>query len=346
MTALRRATIAALTYRRPAELARLLNRLGTLLAHGTVDRPAGWDIDVLIVDNSPDGDAAEQVHAAAAALAAATAAPGRADRDGGIALRYVREPHPGIAAARGRAMGSVEGRDVVVFVDDDEDPQSGWLAALLQTWQVTGAVAVAGRIVPDYPEGIDRRLIEGGFFVRRDLPTGTRIEAAPAGNLLLDVRQVARLGITFSPELGLRGGEDTLFTRQLHRAGGLLVFCRDSVVVDPVPTDRATMRWVAARIWGHGSNEADMRVRVSGAGGLREAGIRARTAAGGIVRVGYGALRTLDGTLRRDVPYQAKGVRTVLRGAGMVAGALGRPYAEYARAGASAERAHRDTVSS
>lgn len=49
------------------------------------------------------------------------------------------------------------------------------------------------------------------------------------------------------------------------------------------------------------------------------------------MRVACGVLRTLDGTVRRDTPYQAKGVRTVLRGAGMVAGALGRPYAEYAR---------------
>ena len=342
MTTTRSATIAVLTYRRPDTLARLVDRLDELLAHGAPDRPAGWEIELLVVDNDPDGAAAEQVRRSAARTAPRTAAPNGA---GGVAVRYVHEPRPGIAAARARALACVQDRDVVAFVDDDEDPRTGWLAALLDTWERTGAAAVAGRIVPEYPEAIDPWLVNGEFFVRRDLPTGTRIEAAPAGNLLVDVRQADDLGVAFSPELGLRGGEDTLFTRQLHHAGGTLVFCRESIVTDPVPADRATLRWVAARIWGHGSNEADMRVRVVDAGGLQEACIRTRIAAGGVVRVGCGLLRALDGTVRRDTPYQAKGVRTVLRGAGMVAGAFGRPYAEYARApGTAPAAAHPTTV--
>lgn len=342
MRTTRRATVAVLTFRRPATLARLIDRLGSLLAHGAPDRPSGWEIDILVVDNDPRGGAAEQVRLATPDTARSTAAP---DGTAGVALRYVHEPRPGIAAARARVMTEARGSDVVVFVDDDEDPRTGWLAALLDTWERTGAAAVAGRVVPDYPEVISPWLVAGEFFVRRDLPTGTHVEAAPAGNLLVDVRQAQALGVRFRPELGLRGGEDTLYTRQLHRAGGTLVFCRESVVTDPVPADRATLRWVAARIWGHGSNEADMRVRVVDAGGLQEACIRTRIAAGGVVRVGCGLLRALDGTVRRDTPYQAKGVRTVLRGAGMVAGAFGRPYAEYARApGTAPAAAHPTTV--
>ena len=328
MRTTRRATVAVLTFRRPATLARLIDRLGSLLAHGAPDRPSGWEIDILVVDNDPRGGAAEQVRLATPDTARSTAAP---DGTAGVALRYVHEPRPGIAAARARAMTEARGSDVVVFVDDDEDPRTGWLAALLDTWERTGAAAVAGRVVPDYPEVISPWLVAGEFFVRRDLPTGTHVEAAPAGNLLVDVRQAQALGVRFRPELGLRGGEDTLYTRQLHRAGGTLVFCRESVVTDPVPQDRATVRWVVMRSYSHGSNEAATRVRVADADGWRAAGIRARTAADGLARVGGGLLRAATGTLRRSTPLQARGVRTALRGAGMLAGALGRPYAEYAR---------------
>lgn len=322
-------TVSVLTYRRNDAVSALLALLRDRLAEGAPDRPAGWDVEVLVVDNAPDADAREVVSAAIDAAAAGTThgtptAP----------VRYVHEPHPGIAAARARVMAEAEanGRALVAFVDDDEEPEAGWLAALLATWQATRAAAVAGRLVPRYPEEIHPWLVTGRFFERRNVPTGTRVEAAPSGNLLLDVGQCARLGIRFNPELGLRGGEDTLFTRQLTAAGGLIVFCRESVVVDPVPANRATIPWVLQRIYSHSSSEADLRARVAGRHEGDVLDIRLGTVGSGLGRIGGGVARLARGVLGGTAFDRANGVRTVVRGAGMLVGALTTPYVEYVRA--------------
>lgn len=324
-----------LTFRRNEDVARLLETLGTLTAAGASDRPDGWDVTVLVVDNDPDAGA-RQV-AARAARRAAT--PGRAP------VRYVHEPRPGIASGRARAMAEAQacGADVLAFVDDDEEPRPGWLTALLRTRRDTGAAAVAGRIVARHPPGIHPWLVTGRFFERRNLPTGTVVAAAPAGNLLLDVAQVRDLGVRFQTDLGLRGGEDTLFTRQLTAAGGRIVFCRESVIVDPVPPERATIGWVMRRIYSQSSGEADVRVRAAGAQGRDARRIRLATAGGGVGRVLGGVVRLGAGAVRRDGYVRADGVRTLVRGVGMVAGALTTPYVEYRRADGERPRASKES---
>src|SRR5215203_6026996 len=104
----RRVLIAVLTYRRPHDLDAALE---SLVAHLS---SASTDADILVVDNSPEGGAKQQV-----ALARA-----RARR----AIRYAHEPQPGIAAARNRALLEANA-DLLVFIDDDERPQAGWLDA-------------------------------------------------------------------------------------------------------------------------------------------------------------------------------------------------------------------------
>lgn len=321
----RSVTLGILTYQRNEELTQLLDLLGELLGNAGADCRVGWEVDVLVVDNDPCGGAKHTVEASAA----------RAIERGSAPIRYVSEPRPGIAAARARAMAEAlaAGADVLVFLDDDEEPRPGWLDALLSTWETTGAAAVAGRVVPRYPEGIHPWLVTGKFFERRNLPTGTAVEAAPTGNLLLDLVQCERLGIRFDPDLGLRGGEDNLFTRQLTAAGGLIVFCRESEVIDPIPDDRATIGWALKRVYAHASGEADIRGRLGGAHGATPIRVRGAVAGAGLLRMGGGVLQVGHGVLTRDAYRRARGVRTVVRGVGLLGGALRRPHVEYAREG-------------
>ena len=208
MTGTVHVTVAVPTYRRPDDLRAVLP---LLLAQA---REAGgrYTADVLVVDNDPEGTGAAVVHELAA-----------------DDLRYVAEPTPGIAAVRNRAIDEAAGSTLLAFIDDDERPAAGWLAALLRTWSATGAAGVVGRVRAEYVAGeLDPWIAAGGFFARRSLPTGSAVTVAATSNLLLDLGQVRDLGVRFDPALGAGGGEDTLFTRSLARSGGRLVWCDEA----------------------------------------------------------------------------------------------------------------------
>ncbi|MGY1854930.1 glycosyltransferase family 2 protein [Modestobacter sp. SYSU DS0290] len=308
-------TVAVPTFRRPDDLRALLPVLLEQARAVTAGSGGRHPVEVLVVDNDPDGSAA--------AVAAAWAASG---------VRYVTEPRPGIAAVRNRALDEAAGSALLAFIDDDELPQDRWLELLLATWDRSRAAAVSGRVLAEYQGELDPWLRAGEFFRRRSLPTGTAIGTAATGNLLLDLRQVRAHGVRFDAGLGLGGAEDTLFSRSLARAGAAMVWCDEAVVVDQVPAERMTRRWVLTRAWSHGNATTltDLRLADGRADRLRA---RARGCARGATRVAGGAARWSAGLLLRSPRHQARGLRTLLRGAGMVGGALGLVYQEYARAG-------------
>ncbi|GAB3744970.1 glycosyltransferase family 2 protein [Microlunatus parietis] len=302
-------TVGILTFRRPESLARslpvVLDQLG---------RNPDLDAEVLVVDNDPAGSA----------RAITESVPGKA-------LRYLVEPEPGIAAARNRVLAETTGSRLLIFLDDDEVPEPGWFDALLRTWRAAGRpAAVMGRVQSVFDHDVDPWVAAGEFFRRRRMPSGTELDAAAAGNLLLDLDQVRRTGVRFDPGLGLGGGEDTLFTRQLHAAGGRIVWCDESVAVDTVPAGRTTRRWVKARSWSQGNNQVAVELRLA-RGPLGRALVRARAVLGGAVRVSGGMARAFAGVMTRSLRHRARGIRTACRGGGMIAGALGARYREYAR---------------
>jgi len=306
-----RITIAVPTYRRPDDLRATLPLLLDQ-ARGTGDR---YVTDVLVVDNDPGGSGA--------AVVAELPAP---------ELRYVAEPTPGIAAVRNRAIDEAGGSNLLAFIDDDERPMAGWLDALVATWAATGAAAVSGTVLAEYDGELDPWIRAGDFFVRRRMPTGTEIDVAATNNLLLDLDQVRRFGVRFSAALGLGGGEDSLFTRTLARAGGRMFWCDESVVVDRVPVARMTRSWVLTRAWSHGNAAVLTELRLADGPWARSA-LRLRWSARGMVRVAGGSARWGWGGLVRSDRHRARGLRGLCRGAGMVGAACGVIFEEYARNG-------------
>jgi hypothetical protein len=308
-------TVAVPTYRRPGDLRAILP-LVLEQVREIAARPEGrYRADVLVVDNDPDGSGATVV------------------RDlGAPEVRCVVEPTPGIAAVRNRAMDEAAGARLLAFIDDDERPLDAWLAALVETWESTGAAVVSGRILAEFAGELDPWIRAGDFFVRRSMPTGTPIDVAAAGNLLLDLHQVRLLGVRFETALGLAGGEDTLFSRTLARAGGRMVWCDESAAVDSVPLERMTRQWVLTRAWSHGNAAVLTELRLATRPAARPV-IRARGAVRGLLRIAGGTSRWCWGRLRRSHRHQARGLRAVYRGAGMVGGSCGIAYTEYARDG-------------
>jgi len=300
-------TLAILAYRRPDDLRAALPLLVQQLDS------VGWLGEVLVVDNDPDASAMEVVQGL------------REPR-----VRYVHESTPGIAAARNRAIDECPDSDVLVFIDDDERPVPTWLSALLATYEQFRPSGVVGPVTSEFSQEPDPWILAGGFFQRRALSTGDPVDVAATNNLLLDVQAVRDLQLRFDQRYGLTGGSDTLFTRQLTARGGRLVWCAEAVVIDIVPADRLTRDWVIRRSFRMGNSMALVE-RDMADSRLAGAAARLRLFGSGLLRVLGGSVRIVLGTVGRSVTQRASGARILARGAGLIAGATGFTYAEYAR---------------
>lgn len=302
--------VAVLTYRRPGSLAELL---GVLLGQA-----ASTQADVLVVDNDPDAGARAVVDQLADHAGA------------GVSLTYVHEPCPGIAAARNRALVEASEYDLLVFLDDDERPVDRWLALLLATYVEHGCAAVVGPVVSTFEHPPSRWVRAGRFFERRRLRTGTEVAVAATNNLLLDLREIRRLHLTFDVRFGISGGSDTLFTRELHQRGGVLVWCDEALVMDVVPAARLRARWVLLRAFRSGNAWTRTSVALADTSAQRALARLQLSITGGI-RVLGGLAQVALGVASADVGHRARGCRTLARGAGMLAAVFGYIYSEYRR---------------
>lgn len=301
--------VAVLTYRRPDDLGAVLPMLQQQVAQ--VRGTHGVEPGILVVDNDPDAGAEHQ----------ATAFPG---------VRYVHEPRPGIAAARNRALDESAGHDVLVFIDDDERPSEHWLAGLLTTFERSGGAGVVGPVVSDFVVPLDAWVSAGGFFTRRRHPTGRRVTVAATNNLLLNLTAVRAAGIRFDERLGLAGGSDTLFTRQLVAAAGPLVWCDEAVVTDVVPAARSTRDWVLRRQLRSGNSWSRTALMLADSR-LARLRLRLGLTGMGLARVLGGPAGWLLGVATGDLRRRAAGAKSTARGLGILMGAYGYNYAEYTR---------------
>ncbi len=298
--------VGILTYLRPEGLRRVVDAV--LAQAEELD-----DVTVLVVDNDPAGSA----------LALQAEMPDR--------VRIVHEQTPGIVAGRNRALDESAGADVLVFIDDDELPSPDWLQLMVGTWEQTRPAAVAGPVVSTFDDDVDPYVLAGRFFVRRRLPTGTDLTVAASGNLLLDVEQVCRAGVRFDERFQLSGGSDSLFTKELHRRGGRMVWCDEALVTDVVPASRANRAWVLRRAVRAGNTTS--RVELALARNLVER-VRASVVllGRGLARIVGGTGRMVVGRVSRSLVHEAGGAKTAYRGVGMVGGVLGYTRQEYRRA--------------
>lgn len=299
--------IAVLTYKRPEDIGVALPRL---LEQA---ESASMPCTVLVIDNDPEGSARSMVESFQSPI-----------------LNYANETHPGIAAARNRALKESAGNQLLVFIDDDEVPVPNWLNLLLAQYALTKPTAVAGPVISEYEQEPSEWIAAGEFFKRRRMASGTALTVAATNNLLLDLDQVQALGLIFDERFGISGGSDTLFTRQLLQRGGTMVWCDEAVVIDRVPTSRLTRDWVLRRALRSGNSWSRVAVEIS-TGPSQQLRTRSVLSARGGLRLAGGLARYTLGVVTRAPGHRAKGLRTTARGAGMLSGAFGYVYSEYKR---------------
>lgn len=313
-----RVAVAVATYRRPDCLSRILPALARQLASSPHTGK------IFVVDNDPAGGAA--------AIVAALGISG---------LQYSHEPEPGISAARNHAVRMAQGFDLIIFIDDDEMPAEHWLDRLVDCWAIYECVGVAGPAKAQFTEPVDPWVLATGVFDRRTIPTGTVVVGAASNNLLLDLRQLNLLGLGFDVRFGISGGSDTMLTRAISRAGGIVRWCDEAEVLDLIPVSRTTRSWAIRRTFRTSNtwSRVHLALATSTAERIRQ---RGSLCARGITRIVTGALELAAGLISRSIPMRARGTCAVTSGAAMFLGAFGFIWHEYRR---TKEGPHSATIS-
>ena len=246
--ALARASVVVPTaLSRPDQLRRCVARLREL------DHP---DYEVIVVDNRRQGASVE--------------IPG---------AHVVREPRPGISAARNRGLAAADG-EIVAFTDDDVEVDRRWLRALGERFsRQPDLAAVTGLVVPSELEtpaqiffeqsgsGLDRGYAaltferDGRFQIRRrSIDDGSeRVHSLyQTGELGLGSNMAFRTSVLramggFDVALGTGtptfGGEDLAMLIELIVAGHRLAYEPSAIVHH---THRATLDDLERQIYGYG----------------------------------------------------------------------------------------------
>jgi GT2 family glycosyltransferase len=302
--------VCVITYMRPQGLARLLESLAAL----TFRKNPAVQVRVVVVDNDAAGSARPIVEQAAARLP--------------WPVEYAVEPRRGISFARNRAVALAQGCGLVAFIDDDELADAAWLDELLAAQQAYDADVVAGPVQPIFEQEPPAWVLQGRFvgvrrFERARRPTGSAIPYASTASVLLRRRALDSVDGPFHPGFALSGGSDLFLTRQLAQAGARLIWCDEAIVSEVVPASRARAGWIIQRAY-----------RVGNTLSLCEKELEP-TARQAVLRALRGGACIADG-LAGLLPSAFRGRARVVgmlayaaRGAGILAGSLGRRFEEY-----------------
>lgn len=242
-----RIDVAICTYRR-RELEQTLYSIAALA------RPADVAIRIIVADNDVEPSARKRVDALRPVVP--------------HEISYVHCPASNISLARNACLDTATG-DFVAFIDDDETASKDWLVELRTVADATGADAVLGPVRALYPPDTPDWMRQGDFhstfpvWVRGEIRTGYTC------NVLLRRGSPHVAGRRFSLASGQTGGEDTEFFDRLHRAGGRIAYAPAAVVDEPVPTSRASFRWLSKRRFRSGQTHG--RLLGEDAGGLARA---------------------------------------------------------------------------
>ena len=220
--------IGVCTRHRPSTLARLLQSLRRM------DIPPAVDVTLCVVENDHEPRSRELVETGTAGARFIT--------------HYQLEPRIGIPQARNRLLDAALDRAcaALIFIDDDEEVAPDWLCALERFARETEWQSVIqGREVTRMPEGASEILAP--FFQRKERATGDALSLCATNNTLLPLEPVRRHGLRFDERRTTEGGEDSIFFGRVRQVGTPLVFCREAVVIETVPRERANLWWLCRR---------------------------------------------------------------------------------------------------
>ena len=191
-----------------------------------------------------------------------------------VPVRHVEAGERNIATARNHGIVAAAGA-YIAFVDDDEAPEPGWLAAHYACLQRTGADASFGPKYPVFEGGAAPSWDPAGAFYTTDfhLPADTPLRPLDwwppqprglgTGNSMLRRATCVSGPAPFDEVFGRSGGEDTKLLFSLIKAGRRFVWCPDAKVSEMNEAGRLTVTYMARRLQRSARHSAAVRLAVS-----------------------------------------------------------------------------------
>jgi glycosyltransferase involved in cell wall biosynthesis len=189
----------------------------TLSSLARVAVPAGWKVELLVVDNGSRDGTREVVQ-------------NTRFRFGAPRLEF--EPVPGVASARNRCLKAAAG-EVLLWTDDDVRLPRDWMERMVAPIQEGRMDAVAGGVRLAFGRNRDwmGRCLRSWLASTEGLSEG-RPGRMIGANMAFH-RRVLEANVRFDPALGpgaLGMGEETLFSYQIERAGFVIGSAFDVMV--------------------------------------------------------------------------------------------------------------------
>jgi glycosyltransferase involved in cell wall biosynthesis len=241
------------TYRRPDMLRDTLISLEKLIV------PDGAAVEIVVIDNDPEGSAR-------AAVEELLARPLR------FPTRYVHEQRKGLSWARNRGIEESRG-DIIAFLDDDLYVAENWLSAMLACFARTNAAVVGGRTVLHW-EGEPEKVIRLCMDEIGDLDMGEqdheiRGRELPGGGNSAFRRSVFSDGRRFATDLGrvgkvLLSGEDSEMFERIRRDRLPIWYCAGALVHHRTGGERLTEAYMVRQRYWFGVSHAIIDQRLYG----------------------------------------------------------------------------------
>ena len=232
--------------------------------------------------------------------------------EGGLRVVYDRLQEAGVVTARNRAihLALQQAPEFLVFVDDDEVPEPGWLGHLVGSIEATGADFATGPVHANFLAPPPLWVVKGQFFVRGpDIATGNLVLRRSC--LPKDPNQ------WFNPKLNFLGAEDEEFLKRLMAQGARYAPSEKAIVREFVPASRLRRSYV----FGLGFRDGLQMVQLDALRGGSRPSRAARMAWAFAAKLGYGGNHLIWAT---RTPWRAVlGVRDLSAAAGILLGSLG-----------------------
>lgn len=283
------------TFRRPQELARLLEVLGEQVPP---------DVPVVVVDNDPELSARQVTLAAAA---------------GDLEVHYLTEPSPGVALVRTRLLAeAVKLRRNLFFLDDDQVPSLNWFTSMVDAQARRPEAILAGPVNYVLPADAPS-WTRSGHFRRPEHDNDTLLDATGFGNCVLPLSALSAPGLgRVDADFAQSGGEDTEYMWRARRAGVEIRWVAGATVEEVVPTERVTKAALRAKYVRNGETLARLSLREKS---------RPVVLCGGLLRVLAGLTSLAIATGARRGTYRAMAM--TCSGWGWLRAGLGRVSRAY-----------------